>query len=248
MSLEKSSIIVIPDVHGRVFWKKVINSNLPIVFLGDYLDPYYWEHISFDNAMDNFKEIIEFKKKHKDQVTLLLGNHDAHYVGLSPDYCRMSFMHASKAFELYNQNKDLFQFAYKWNNTLFTHAGVNTKWLAENKIPENVDKVVDLLNFQKIFTFEYVLDAAISGMGSQNFSICQIGRSRGGDSPYGSPIWGNISEMGLYPAFKDSIIQIFGHSQLEETGSFIHEDNWYMCDSRDVFIWDGKELKNFLAN
>ena len=61
-------------------------------------------------------------------------------------------MHASKAFELYNQNKDLFQFAYKWNNTLFTHAGVNTNWLAENKIPENVDKLIDLLNFQKIFT------------------------------------------------------------------------------------------------
>ena len=44
------------------------------------------------------------------------------------------------------------------------------------------------------------------------------------------------------------LIQIFGHTQLEETGNFISKDNWWMCDSREVFIWNGEELKVFLGN
>ena len=38
-------ILVIPDVHGRQFWKQPVmevleNTNAKIVFLGDYLDVY----------------------------------------------------------------------------------------------------------------------------------------------------------------------------------------------------------------
>lgn len=37
-------IIVVPDVHGRVFWKEPVREYLDVVdriiFLGDYLDPY----------------------------------------------------------------------------------------------------------------------------------------------------------------------------------------------------------------
>ena len=55
-------ILIVPDVHGRKFWKEPC-SNVEkydkIIFLGDYLDPYTWrEDISKDDAIDNFKEII----------------------------------------------------------------------------------------------------------------------------------------------------------------------------------------------
>ena len=40
-------ILVVPDVHGRLFWKepvkKYINTVDRVVFLGDYLDPYEGE-------------------------------------------------------------------------------------------------------------------------------------------------------------------------------------------------------------
>ena len=40
----KKRILVIPDVHGRTFWKepvcKLIESVDKVIFLGDYLDPY----------------------------------------------------------------------------------------------------------------------------------------------------------------------------------------------------------------
>ena len=61
-------IAIIPDVHGRQFWKDVIprkDEFEKIIFLGDYLDPYGFEEISNLNALDNFKEILEFKKSPK---------------------------------------------------------------------------------------------------------------------------------------------------------------------------------------
>lgn len=68
-------MLIVPDVHGRTFWKDVIDSNLSVVFLGDYTDPYPQEEISKKQTIDNFKEIIEFAKENKNRVTLLLGNH-----------------------------------------------------------------------------------------------------------------------------------------------------------------------------
>lgn len=46
--------LIIPDVHGRDFWKDAAN-RFPgnIVFLGDYLDPYPLEGISPDEAFTN---------------------------------------------------------------------------------------------------------------------------------------------------------------------------------------------------
>ena len=82
-------------------------------------------------------------------------------------------------------------------------------------------------------------------MGDSQSPIGDIGRSRGGYAPYGSPAWADVREMYYGSAFKDSLIQIFGHTQLENTGTFIHKDNWYCCDSRAIFIWDGKNLKTY---
>jgi predicted phosphodiesterase len=54
--------LIIPDVHGRTFWKKAIEKHKDevnkIIFLGDYLDPYPWEGITRKEAIRNFQEII----------------------------------------------------------------------------------------------------------------------------------------------------------------------------------------------
>lgn len=71
------TIIICPDIHCRDFYKPILNiKNKSIVFLGDYLDPYNWEGFSFENGLENLEEIIEFKKKFPNQVTLLFGNHE----------------------------------------------------------------------------------------------------------------------------------------------------------------------------
>ena len=90
-------VLIIPDVHGRQFWKGAVErfhediekGAIDVVFLGDYVDPYYFERISEEDAIRNFKEICRFAKG-KSNVHLLLGNHDMPYYDES--YCdRLSY-------------------------------------------------------------------------------------------------------------------------------------------------------------
>jgi len=89
-SLTMNNTLIIPDVHGRTFWKEAVNKHPDshVVFLGDYLDPYPWEGISTPDAIRNLMEIIEFKRTNPDRVTLLIGNHDIHYIDNSLCYGR----------------------------------------------------------------------------------------------------------------------------------------------------------------
>lgn len=77
----KEKIIVIPDIHGREFWKEAVRGHEKesIVFLGDYVDPYTYEGIEQEKGLEMLEQVIEFKKDHMDNVTLLLGNHDLGY-------------------------------------------------------------------------------------------------------------------------------------------------------------------------
>lgn len=61
-------VIIIPDVHGRTFWKSVVEQDpdADIIFLGDYLDPYTQEGIYNYDAWLNLVDIVEFKKEHPD--------------------------------------------------------------------------------------------------------------------------------------------------------------------------------------
>ncbi len=71
--------IIIPDVHGRRFWRKAVEGlDTPgheedrVVFLGDYVDPYPWEGILPGEAVKELEDIIALKKRNPDRVVLLL--------------------------------------------------------------------------------------------------------------------------------------------------------------------------------
>ena len=76
------SILVIPDVHGRSFWKDAIEKHIDkcdkIIFLGDYLDEYPDENITRRQSKENFKEVINLKENNRDKVILILGKHEYH--------------------------------------------------------------------------------------------------------------------------------------------------------------------------
>lgn len=256
-------IIVIPDVHGRSFWRKVLEdtTDRPIVFLGDYLDPYLYEFntdFEFDHktnidkvlldTIQNFKDIIEFKKQNPDRITLLTGNHDLHYCGIAEDTCRMDVKHLQDIFNLFNNNKKLFEVAYIWNNTLFTHAGVTTGWLEQSNLLNVVNNVnVALILNNLLHSVKWSLPI-IGWQGCKEYiqsPLTDIGRSRGGYAPYGGPTWADIDEMWCGAAFDGKLTQIVGHSQQKTTGSYLHNNNVYCCDSRSVFTWDGKTLKKW---
>lgn len=137
MELEK--IIIIPDVHGRIFWEEPVNKyknvvGVHIVFLGDYLDAYKdIDGIEAEDAIANFEKIIETARS-SNNITLLLGNHDLHYWDEFLPYrgCRRYELYKQDINNMFMKNIDLFSIAYETyiNNKqyLFTHAGVLVKW------------------------------------------------------------------------------------------------------------------------
>ena len=69
--------LIIPDTHLRGFWKETVEKwDGPIIFLGDYLDPYPYEwKDEYPNSIQYLLDILNFKDQNPDRVTLLLGNH-----------------------------------------------------------------------------------------------------------------------------------------------------------------------------
>ena len=132
-------IIIIPDIHGRTFWKEPVNKyknieDVHIIFLGDYLDGYeYIDNISKEDAIANFEEILEVARD-ANNITLLLGNHDLHYW---PEFlksygCRRYNEYKYDISKMFIDNIDLFSIAYETyindKQYLFTHAGLCRTW------------------------------------------------------------------------------------------------------------------------
>lgn len=117
---------VIPDIHGRKFWKVVAKRSSKIFFLGDYVDSF---SISGKDQYNNLLEIIAFKKQFPDKVILLWGNHDTQYLYIDrPEYrCTGYQENMGNQFHwLFQDNKHLFQHLYfdAEDEILYSHAGL----------------------------------------------------------------------------------------------------------------------------
>lgn len=214
-------ILVLPDIHGRQFWRKPcenVEQYDRVVFLGDYLDPYDFEGISVEDAIDNFKDIL-LMAKDNDKVVMLLGNHDMPYYskmyyGFNAYHHRHSTMRHKEICEIFKEYEDRFKVAHVEDDVLFTHAGCLRTWLSyafEKKYDEEIDlnelclDINSLLNDRdgllKLYMYTHV---------------------RGGWDPFGSCIWADISEtywdmanilseeQRQYAIYQ--VKQIFGHS------------------------------------
>ena len=226
-------MIIIPDVHGRVFWKEIVkNSEDKIIFLGDYVDPYPGENISLIGALDNLSEIIDYKKSNPSKVILLLGNHDFMYMDSEHNKysCRHDFENEPKITKLLMNNRDLFQMNYsievKNKFYIFSHAGILKPWIEKYKnlfgeFPGSLDKINELYrNWDPEF---------IS-------SLLEISYYRGGWSDFGSMIWSDVREHSV--SCEENVYQIFGHTQLKDKP--IIEKHFADLDCRRPFFFDEK--------
>lgn len=207
-------IIIVPDVHGRKFWHNAMShvETTPIVFLGDYLDPYYWdEGIDSDQAYEQLDEIIDFKRSFQGNVTLLLGNHDLHYLAPTVGGCRYDHRFAYQNKALLWSNLEYFDIAHsvegKRNQYLFSHAGVIERWYYEHfPDSENISAEEIAMNLN---------DAFHHGNTSRETMIDALSESsalRGGGHPYGSPVWADKLEHRTDAYEFGTIYQIFGHT------------------------------------
>ncbi len=230
------NIVIIPDIHGRDFWKRAVKGREEerIIFLGDYLDPYHDDMVFWSDAMRNFKEIIAFKKEHPDNVVLLLGNHDLHYLFQGLEGSRKNIFKAAEIARLLEEKLSIFSMAHEENvngkRYLFTHAGISKGWMKSHPeiFPEGCLLSAVMIN-SMMFTPEFV------------HALEDVSFYRGGWDDWGSMIWADACEFMKEGALPEGIIQIAGHTR--HMGGAINVGDSYWClDCAESFILspDGK--------
>ena len=222
-------IIIIPDVHGRKFWREAVDMfpENDTIFLGDYLDPYPTEGISSEEAIANLEEIIAYTKT-KPNVTLLMGNHDLHYLCNFGEACRLDYENSAKIHFMLMDNLWLFRVAalreINGMNVVFSHAPILTDWIDAVLETTEVQMLVNHLNatLRKIMKQPWEVEAYLG----------HISEYRGGDLSYGSPVWADVREIdnNVIPSAHYSI---FAHTQLKSEP--IITDRWACLDCRRAF-------------
>ena len=218
-----SKILVVSDVHGRTFWlkaKELINEVDKVVFLGDYVDPYSYEGINRREAINQFKDIIQFAKDNPDKVVLLLGNHDVHYCFYVTRSSRYDQVHAEEIRKIFSENMDLFKLWYLQDGYLFSHAGITNSWLKTS-----LECTLEEFLKKSIYDVAPYLD--------------DISYYRGGYCKTGSIIWSDVREYDR----DETYYQVFGHTQIETPAI---TNKWACLDSKNCFLID-TETKNISA-
>lgn len=234
-------MIIIPDVHGRSFWKDAVKNDEKVIFLGDYVDPYSGENISSEEAIKILEEIIDYKKSNPDNTILLLGNHDFMYMDSRHRKisCRHDYKNEDKIEKLFKDNSDLFQMSYSMGISgttyIFSHAGILRDWIdnhtnifGENTtIPEAAKISNDLYRNWDSKFIRSLLDITVF---------------RGGYDNCASMVWADVRDHFIDKNFEEGVYQIFGHTQVKK--SFIR-DHYADLDIRKAFMLNEKtgELK-----
>lgn len=251
--------LIIPDVHGRSFWRKPVLTALQeddtkVIFLGDYLDPYpdEFKHTDYKKlAFDVFNEILELKKAFPDKIVLLQGNHDMEYsIGISICNCRRDSGRYLAIQNLFIENKALFSLCYEVkqgdDRFILSHAGIKLEALKEAKIEGfTTDNIVDFLNNQ----FDVMRDAEFPDEQSFAQYLEQCSYWRGGYNKHSSCIWGDVREM-IYDKPEVFAYQIFGHTRSDrpiKTDWFAMLDTsapFWLTEDGKILTYDGLEIPN----
>lgn len=238
-------LLIIPDVHGRDFWREPVkytleNTDARIVFLGDTLSPYPNEfEPGFDynrHAIEIFKEILILKKDYPKRITLLLGNHDCS-LRFSVDICecRTDYTNYEEIRKLFLDNKDLFRLAdeatINGRHFIFSHAGIH-KGYVKSAFP-NEYKSIDDNNVVAYFNNAYFTEEprVINSLG-----MYDMYRGWGGFD-YGSIVWADIHSW--FPRQENDgygDYQVVGHTQLVHGSGGFMDDKIADLDSAEAFV------------
>jgi hypothetical protein len=244
-------ILIIPDIHGRDFYKEAIreavDKNIEIVCLGDYLDPYFCDVLHEEGVFAPLSELVELKKSRPRMTHLLLGNHDCSYF-YSRRVCPSRYDHENALWYhgFFRSNAQLFALFYDTciagKRFLFSHAGITNRWLsAVGKGDLDIT-----LQWLKTSLMEFCLDRTKNEIWDY---LSHIGEDRGGKEMSGSIIWADFFEhTDPKNQLSDSdVIQIVGHTQLNYNP--VRVDNRLFClDCREPFYIDSDGIVRYYHN
>ena len=249
-------ILILPDIHGRQFWKGACLEHKDeferIVFLGDYLSPYPYEEISNKKAIEVFGEVLKFKNDNPGKVVLLMGNHDFSFINSNICGCRTDFTNWGKINKMFFDNIKSFDLAWETKigdrRYFLSHAGVRKgwfdKWVRGSLFRWESDELPPADYFNNLFHAAYDDGRNFDTKSTRDFetAIGIYSLYRGWDGwDDGSIVWADIREY----ARKDepdlgndyeNVVFICGHTQLENE-PIIKE--WVMdLDCRKPFVLD----------
>lgn len=211
-------IVALGDTHGRSKWKEIVVEQKDadmIVFIGDYFDAKDGGY-SANRQIENFKEIVQFKRDNPSKVVLLIGNHDFHYLnGVNETYSSYQFGYAKDINSVLQPAVDegLLQMCYQYSSYFFSHAGLTKTWSNNNGIDmNNLEDSVNELFRNDITKFKFT-------MGDNG--------SYGGNDITQTPIW--VRPQSLVKDMVDDIICIVGHTQVKGV-TVMEEDNLILID------------------
>lgn len=246
-------VLVVPDVHGRLFWKGPVERYLEevdrVVFLGDYLDPYADEDEVAGDIFENLQEIVTLKEKHPEKVVLLKGNHDQHYASeLFRDEAggtRMDYENWERYHQAFAEWKELFQIAHMevvgGVTYVFSHAGMTLYWL--KKVNDHVWQLpAHDVSLADPAIVERVNRLDDDGQGQEMLATVGTYRSWFGEKT-GSVLWADIREHAVPDTPKayglDKVFQVFGHTKLNgRQTDMVATDHLAMIDSQQCFMID----------
>lgn len=130
-------LLALGDIHGRSIWKKIVEREKPdlVVFIGDYFDSH--EDVSAREQLENFQDILNYKKEHGKNVVLIIGNHDFHYLDYTDKkYSGYQYDAASEIKHLLQQQVEekLLQACFRHGNFIFSHAGITKSWALNHQV------------------------------------------------------------------------------------------------------------------
>lgn len=251
-------ILIIPDVHGREFWKepcKNLDSYEKVIFLGDYVSPYPTEDITNKQALTIFKEILKLKKENKEKVILLLGNHDFSYLNINICECRTDYVNYNALQQLFLNNLDLFDLAYETTiqdiRYFFSHAGVRKEWfdiyVKDKWFEWDSDALPNTDYFNNALHVAYQENSQTLVQFESAISIYSGYRGWSKDSN-GSIVWADAREFIKESREYDNVIFICGHTQLKDRP--IVTEGFVDLDVRNAFILDTEsgKIEEFVEN
>jgi hypothetical protein len=197
-------IIALGDTHGRDIWKRIVKVEEDFdkfILIGDYFDSR--EDIDVSTQIENFKEILEFKKSNPEKVFLLIGNHDFHYLkGCGENYSGYQQYAAMDINEVLQPavTSGHLQICHVYDEYIFSHAGLTNTWCENNEIDlYNIEESVNVrfMKNMESFKFEY----------GENLD-------KSGDDVTQSPIWVRIPSL-----FRDMVkgfTYVIGHTTVKQ--------------------------------
>lgn len=163
--------LVFGDIHGRTVWKDIVESEHPdrVIFLGDYFSSH--ENISEEDQIQNYKDILEYKKSSGIEVIMLRGNHDMDACGYVWAECYPAFYNN---FLYGTENRKEFldntQWVFVQDDIIFSHAGISENWY--QKLHVNSISDINSLKPSELFGFCAGPDNPFDGHGDSIYQPC----------------------------------------------------------------------------